>query len=283
MGRKQVEEGIARAAMVMCLAIVLLSFAGILAAVMIKGLPAMSWAMVSETSRGGFYLGSSGGILNAMVGSLLLAGCATLLSLLVGVSIVVYLNLYALPGGRTVRVARFSLDALNGIPSIVYGAFGFNLMIFLGVRASLLGGILTLALLILPVMVRLIDEVVATTPVHLREAAFSLGATRAQTAFKVLLRQSVPGIVTAVLFSFGRAIGDAASVIFTAGYSDRIPTSLSEPVASLPLAIFFLLSSPLPGVRIKAYAAALVLTAIVLLASILSRLFGRRLGRHVVH
>ena len=180
------------------------------------------------------------------------------------------------------RGERLALDVLWGVPSIVYGAFGFILMLWLGVRASLLGGIIALALLELPIMARGMDEAIAMVPAALKEASYALGATRFETALKVIVRQTGPALLTAVLLAFGRAIGDAASVLFTAGYTDRLPTSLMDPVASLPLAVFFQLGTPFPAVQDRAYASALVLTLIVLALSLASRRFARRLTKHVV-
>jgi phosphate transport system permease protein len=155
-------------------------------------------------------------------------------------------------------------------------------MIYFGMRASLLGGIIAIALLILPMLIRSMDEVIRLVPRELMEASYALGATRWETAMKVVARQALPGILTAVLIAFGRGIGDAAAVIFTAGFTDSIPDSLLRPVATLPLAIFFQLGSPLPEVQGRAYAAALVLTILILIVSLGSRLIGKRLTRHVI-
>ena len=159
-----------------------------------------------------------------------------------------------------------SFDVLFGIPSIVYGAFGFLLMMWLGVQASLLGGTIAVALLIMPIMVRAIDEVAVHVPSDLTEAVLSLGATRYEM-LKVVVRQLRPGIVSATLLAVGRGIGDAATVLFTAGYTDSIPVTPNDPAATLPLAIFFQLSSPVEEVQNRAYAAALILTAMILVIS----------------
>jgi phosphate transport system permease protein len=119
------------------------------------------------------------------------------------------------------------------------------------------------------------------TPVLLRESTLALGATRLEW-MGVLLRQSLPGLLTAILLAFGRGIGDAASVLFTAGYTDNLPDSLLRPVASLPLAVFFLLGTPFPEVQARAYAAALILTIIVLGVSVSAHLSLARLGRYVI-
>jgi len=169
-----------------------------------------------------------------------------------------------------------------GNSSIVYGAFGFAIMLSLGLRASLLGGIIVVALLILPIMSRAMDEVMRMTPPEILDASYALGATRLETAMKVMVRQSLPGIVTAVIIAFGRGIGDAASVLFTAGFTDSLPSSLLRPVATLPLAIFFQLGTPFAQVRARAYAAALLLTLIILIISIFSRIVARKYTRHIV-
>jgi phosphate transport system permease protein len=247
-----------------------------------KSLPALNLAMVTQTPKGGFYLGREGGILNAIVGSLELALGATALAFLLSLPLALYLNLYKGRGSKTAVWTRFFLDVLWGVPSIVYGAFGFLVMMFLGLRASLLAGIMTVALLEFPIMSRAIDEVMHLVPKDLRDASDSLGATRFETAAKVVVRQCVPGILTAVLMAFGRGIGDAASVLFTAGFTDRVPSSLLDPAATLPLAIFFQLGSPLPEVQQRAYASAAVLTLIILATSVAGRLVARRYGKHVV-
>jgi len=154
-------------------------------------------------------------------------------------------------------------------------------MLAIGMRASLLGGIIVLALLEIPIMTRAMDEVIRLMPEELSQASLAVGASKLETALKVTVRQMLPGIVTATLLAFGRGIGDAASVLYTAGYTDRIPTSLSSPTASLPLAIFFQLGTPYPEVQQRAYASALILTLIVLIVSLGSRLVSARLGRFI--
>lgn len=252
----------------------------ILVVIVWRGVGALSWEMISQPPQGGFYLGKGGGILNAIVGSIYLATGATALALVLAVPVVFYLHTYAQDGALR-RGVRLALDVMWGIPSIVYGAFGFSLMIFLGLRASLLAGIITLALVVLPILARTLDEVVSMTPPLLREVTLSLGTTRLEW-MGVLLRQSLPGLFTAILLAFGRGIGDAASVLFTAGYTDSMPHSLLRPVASLPLAVFFQLSTPFPAVQARAYASALVLTVIILAVSLLAHLSMVRLGRHVI-
>ncbi|MBS4061596.1 MAG: phosphate ABC transporter permease PstA [Bacteroidetes bacterium] len=251
----------------------------IILVIFIKGFGALNWDMVLKTPRGGYYYGGEGGVLNAIIGSLYIAVGATLIAIIIGVPAALYLNVQLIRYRRTQNTIRYFLDALWGIPSIVYGAFGFSLMIFFGMNASLLAGIITVALLIVPIMVRTFDEVLSTIPKGLHEASLALGSTRTETAFKVLFKQGFPGFITAVLLSFGRGIGDAASVLFTAGYTDNIPVNLDEPAATLPLAIFFQLGSPIPEVRDRAFASAIILTGIILTISIGARILSKRYSK----
>lgn len=279
---KKSEELLFRVFMILSTTIIIMALLAIIASILIKGVPSLSWSMISETPKGGYYFGKEGGILNAIIGSLYLSTGATLLALVVSLPLALYINIHKMKQKRAVNSIRFILDLLWGIPSIVYGAFGFMLMVYLGLRTSLLAGILTVALFIIPIMVRSMDEVLKTVPKGLIESAFSLGSTKSETAFRIVLRQSIPGLITAVLLSFGRAIGDAAAVLFTAGYTDYIPTSLSQPTATLPLSVFFQLSSPIPEVQNRAYASAVILTIIVLIISITSRAFSMKYQKNKI-
>ncbi|NTU55278.1 MAG: phosphate ABC transporter permease PstA, partial [Anaerolineales bacterium] len=268
--RRHIVELFIKFIMLIALFIVAGALGLILWTIISRGLPSLSWEMVSQVPQGGYYMGKGGGILNAIIGSAYLATGGTLLAMLLSIPIALYLKAY-LGKSKWGEYVRLSLDVLWGIPSIVYGAFGFALMILLGMRASLLAGIIVLALVELPIMTRAMDEVIRRMPVDLEHAALALGSTKFEVAMNVVTRQMLPGIITAVLLAFGRGIGDAASVLFTAGYTDRIPSSLMNPTASLPLAVFFQLGSPYPEVRERGYAAALILTIAVLLVSFLSR------------
>jgi phosphate transport system permease protein len=279
--RRHIEEAIFKILMMISFFLVAGSLTLILWTIVSKGLPALSWAMLTQTPNGGYYLGKTGGILNAILGSLYMAGGGTMLALIFGLPVALYLETY-LGNLAWSRYVRLALDVLWGIPSIVYGAFGFILMLAIGMRASMLGGIIALTLLELPILTRAMDEVIRMMPQDLTQAALALGSTRLEVALRVVTRQMLPGIVTAVLLAFGRGIGDAASVLFTAGYTDRLPTSLLRPAASLPLAVYFQLSMPYPEVQKRAYAAALILTLIVLVVSLGSRWLAGRLNRNVI-
>jgi len=238
--------------------------------------------MILQTPGTGYYLGKKGGILNAIVGSLEVSLGATLIALVIALPTVIYLNTYLKRKSFLAEVIRLSLDVLWGIPSIVYGVFGFLLMLMLHLRASLLAGMITIALVELPILSRALDETIRLVPAELKEASYALGGNRWQTATRVVLRQALPGLITSILIALGRGLGDGASVLFTAGYTDRITTSLFQPVATLPLAIFFQLNSPFPEVQERAFASAAILTLLILSISLLTRYFGRKLSRHKV-
>ena len=278
---RKLEEVLFKGLMIASVSIVLALLVGIILVITWRGASSLNLSMLLQTPKGGYYLGKEGGIANAIVGSLYLSLGATLLSLLLGLPIAFALQKEYI-GRHLSNITRLALDILWGTPSIVYGAFGFVVMVYFGLRASLLGGIIALTLLMLPIMTRSIEEVIRMIPFELKEISYSLGATRIETTLKVVFRQALPGIITGILLAFGRGIGDAASVLFTAGYTDYIPRSLSDPVASLPLAVFFQVATPIPEVQQRAYASALILMIIVLFVSILSRWLGRRFSRHIV-
>jgi len=280
--KKRLEEQIFLWIMRVVTGSIILVFFLILLVIVQKGWRALSWDMVSQEPQGGFYFGKGGGILNAIVGSLYLAFGSAFLAVLIGLPVALGMNVHWLRNKRWVNILRFLLDALWGVPSIVFGAFGFALMTYFHWRASLLAGIITVTLFIVPIFIRALDEVLRTIPQGLLEASYSLGATRTRTAFGVFFRQALPGFITALILAFGRGIGDAASVLFTAGYTDHIPQTLQDPTATLPLAIFFQLSSSIPEVKERAYAAAMILTGIILAISVLSRLATRKFKKNIL-
>jgi phosphate transport system permease protein len=281
MKKKQLEEKVFKIIMIGAAAIILGVLLYIIGIVLYKGLPSLTLDMITRLPGGGFYLGKEGGVLNAIVGSVYIILGSLVLSTLISVPLVMYINFYLPPNSKFSKVIRFSLDILFGIPSIVYGAFGFALMVYLGIRASLLGGIITVGMLIMPIMMRSFDEVARLLSRDLPDALLSLGATKYEMT-KVLLRQLMPGLMTAILLAVGRGIGDAATVLFTAGYTDNIPASLNQPAATLPLAIFFQLGSPVPEVQNRAYASAVILTVIILILSFSARYFSSKFSKNKI-
>lgn len=247
--------------------IAVLSFVvSIIWTIFVKGMGSISWDMITRAPGKDWNTADDGGFLNAVLGSIYVVLPATIIALCISIPVVFYMNLYLRRSNWISYVARLIYDVLYGIPSIVYGAFAFMIMVIVGMRASVLGGIIVSTLLIIPMFIRSGDEISRSVPDDLIDAAYSLGATKWET-LKIVVRQVLPGMATATLLAVGKAIGDAAAVMFTAGFSDSVATSLSSPTATLPLAIFnwITMPEPFPG---RAYAAALVLTVIVLMLSL---------------
>ena len=275
------EEKFFKVLMIISLIAIPLLTLSMITTIFIRGHKVLTWEMVSSLPGGGFYIGKEGGFLNAIVGSIYITGASALLGLLVSIPVVFYINIWLKETSRFAKWVRTIFDVLFGVPSIVYGAFGFTIMIYFGLKASLGGGIIAITLLIIPIFIRSMDEVAVRVPKDILTAAYSLGATKTEVMF-VVLRQIAPGIATATLLSIGRAIGDAAAVMFTAGFSDNIPTSFSQAAATLPLSIFFQLGAPQSAVQDRAYAAAVVLTVIVLVLSISGRIISSKFSKHKV-
>lgn len=263
---KFIEEKVVKALMWVSVSLVILVVASIICTIFVKGFGSLSWDMVTKVPGRNWNTTDDGGFINAIWGSVIVVAPATLISMVVSIPVVFYMNLYRRRSNWLSYVARLAYDVLYGIPSIVYGAFAFMIMVMVGMRASVLGGIIVSTLLIIPMFIRNGDEISKSVPDDMIDAAYSLGATKWET-LKVVVRQVLPGMATATLLAVGKAIGDAAAVMFTAGFSDSMATSLSSPTATLPLAIFnwVTMPDPFPG---RAYAAALVLTAIVLILSL---------------
>lgn len=263
---KFIEEKVVKALMWVSVSLVIMVVASIVCTIFVKGFGSLSWDMVTKVPGRNWNTTDDGGFINAIWGSVIVVAPATLIAMVVSIPVVFYMNLYRRRSNWLSYVARLAYDVLYGIPSIVYGAFAFMIMVMVGMRASVLGGIIVSTLLIIPMFIRNGDEISKSVPDDMIDAAYSLGATKWET-LKVIVRQVLPGMATATLLAVGKAIGDAAAVMFTAGFSDSMATSLSSPTATLPLAIFnwVTMPDPFPG---RAYAAALVLTVIVLILSL---------------
>lgn len=281
MKRRRMTERIMKILMAVSLLTIVACLMLIIGIVVWRGARSLSWEMITQTPKGGYYLGKGGGVANAIVGSLLLGFGAMFVSLVLSLPIAFALQ-REYTSRRLAYITKLALDVLWGTPSIVYGAFGFVIMVIFGLNVSLLGGIIALSFLMLPIMTRAMDEIIRMVPAELKELSYSLGATRLETTLGVVFRQALPGILTGIMLAFGRGIGDAASILFTAGYTDYIPRSLLDPVASLPLAVFFQIGTPLPEVQQRAYASAFILLIIVLLVNLVARLLNRRYSKNII-
>ena len=280
MNKRTLEETIFKVLMVTSVCIVLGSLALVFGLVIFHGATSITIEMITQTPTPPTP-GSppGGGILNAIVGSIILSLPATGFASLIAIGIALYLQTDFL-SPRVANGVRFMLDVLWGIPSIIYGIFCLMIMIAVGISSSILVGIIALTLLEIPIITRTMDEAIKLVPIGLKEGSYSLGSTKFETAVRVVRRQAFPGILAGILLGLGRCIGDSASILFTAGFSNRIPTSIFDSTAALPTMIYNLYSSPLG--QSKAFAAAFILLVIVLIVSVLSRLLTRRFKRHII-
>ncbi len=233
----------------------------ILQDIIIHGLPALSWEFLTQPPLDS---GRAGGIYPAIIGTLYLVTGAIAVALPLGVGAAIYLVEYTREG-RITRLIRTGVDLLNGTPSIVFGLFGFAfIVLYLKVGVSMLAGQVTLALMVLPTIIRTTEESLKSIPQSLREGSLALGATRWQTISRVVLPPAVPGVVTGAILSIGRAAGETAPLLFTAVvFSQRfLPDSVFQPVMALPYHLF-ILSTNVPGSSTNKYGTALVLLLLV--------------------
>ena len=279
MNWRRLEEEVFKALMITSMIFLIGILLFIIATVVARGISSLSISMLIEPPRNA---ARDGGILNAILGSFYLASGATLIAFTLALPTAIYVNEYG-KKSMFAKYLRLSLDLLSGVPSVVFGFFGFIIFVlWIGMGISLLAGILTLAILELPLMARSIELALSMVPNELREASYALGATRFETIVNVVLRQALPGILTAVLISFARGISEAAPVLFTAQFSDFIPYSLFAPSASLPLAVYLYISYPYESARAKAYAASFILIVIVLAINVALRVLSKKFMKYVV-
>lgn len=230
-----------------------------------KGLPALSWEFLSKNPVD---MGKEGGIFSTVVGTVALTAGAILIATPLGIGTAIYLTEYTWEGPVT-RVIRFGAECLAGIPSIIFGLFGFILFVTkLKFGWSILSGSLTLAFMILPTIIRTSEEAIKSVPQVYRTVSFSLGSTKWQTVTRVVLPSALPGMVTGVILSVGRSIGETAAVIFTAGSALRLPTSLFS--SSRTMAVHFYILAREGISMTNAYGTAAILIIAILGINILT-------------
>jgi phosphate transport system permease protein len=234
-----------------------------------NGIGAISWEFITQPPRNGM---RQGGIFPAIVGTILLVVGTMLFSLPLGVLSAIYLVEYARDNFFT-RLVKLSVVNLSGIPSIVYGLFGFTLFVlFLRLGTSILAGSLTLAIMSLPVIITATKEALESVPVSFREISLSLGATKWQTVRHCVLPYAVPGILTGTVLSLGRAAGETAPILFTvaAFYLPRLPRSVFDQVMALPYHLY-VISTQVPNMPAElSFATGFVLIALVFLMNLAS-------------
>jgi len=233
--------------------------------IMGKGLPVINLGFLFDNPRD---MGKAGGIFPTLVGTLILPLLAIIIALPAGVGTAVYLSEYTVENMAT-RIIRFGTDCLAGIPSIIFGLFGFIFFVTtLKMGWCILSGALTLAIMVLPTIIRTSEEAIKAVPASYREVSCSLGATRWETVLKVVLPNALPGIMTGVMLSIGRCIGETAAVIFTAGASLRLPHSVFDSTRTMAVHFYILAREGISNEN--AYGTAAVLILSVLLVNSLS-------------
>ena len=230
--------------------------------IVVKGLPALSIDFITDYPSNE---GRSGGIYPAIVGTIKLIIGTLIIALPLGVISGIYLSEYA-GNTRLTKIIRSAIDTLNGTPSVVFGLFGMAaLVIFLGLGHSLIAGCITLAMMVLPVIIRTTEESISAVPKELREASLAMGATKWETTTKIVLPAAFGGILTGIILSLGRAAGETAPIMFTATvvFQSSIPSSIFDPVMALPYHLYYL-AAEVPGSTTNQYGTALVLLIMVL-------------------
>jgi phosphate transport system permease protein len=243
-----------------------------------NGINHVSWSFITDNySR----INDSSGIWSMIVATVYMVLLSLAIAAPIGIMTAIYLTEYAKPGSKVVQLVRFCTESLAGIPSIIYGLFGMTFFVtILGLGFSVLSGALTLAILILPVIIRTTEEAIMAVPLAYREASYGLGASRLYTITQVILPSAMPGIVASIILSTGRIIGESAPVFLTAGMVARIPESVFDSARTLTVHLY-MLTTELYTQRDwdMAFATATVLIVLVLSINLLTRFITARFNK----
>ena len=242
---------------------VMIVLVAIIVYILIKGLPVLNFSFLTQNP---YNMGRSGGIASTIVGTLYITLVAILIAVPFGIGTAFYLAEYTRENIIT-RIIRFSAESLAGIPSIIYGLFGFIFfVIYLGMGWSILAGGLTLAFMVLPTIIRTSEEAIRAVPQIYREASYSLGATKWQTIIKTVFPSAIQGIVNGIILSVGRCIAETAAVIFTAGSVLSMPFSLFDSTRTMAVHFYILASE---GVSMEnAYGTAALLIILIFVVNV---------------
>jgi phosphate transport system permease protein len=249
----------------------------VVASVVKEGAPALSWDFFTKTPAP--FGQTNGGIANSIVGTLLMTAMATAMALPAGVLVAIYNVEFAPP--RVAETIRLVLNVLAGVPTIVIGIFIYGLLV-VGSGQSAIAASVALAILMLPLIARATEEVLALVPPSLREAGLALGSTRSRTVIRIILPTAVGGIITSAIVAVARAAGETAPVLFTSSIvANIVSTDVHGALGSIPLSIYINSESPSTHDQQQAWAAALVLLVLVLVLSITGRLLSLRTRRQI--
>jgi phosphate transport system permease protein len=242
-----------------------------------KGLPALSVDFFTKSPAPIFQTG--GGIENAIVGTFIMTAMATAIAVPMGVLVAIFNTEFAPP--QVAELVRLALNILAGVPTIVIGIFIFGLLV-VGNGQSAIAASVGLSIVMLPLIARATEEVLALVPTTLREGGMALGATRARTVITVILPTAVGGIVTATIVAVARAAGETAPLLFTSSiFANSVTTNVHQAMASIPLTIYVDSEQPSVADQQTAWAAALVLMTVVLVTGIIGRALSLRTRRQI--
>ena len=257
-----------------CLAafVTMLALLFVIVYILVKGIPHLTPELFSWE-----YNSDNVSLMPALINTLLIAALSLLFAVPVGIGAAVYLTEYAKRGNKLVGIVRITAETLSGIPSIVYGLFGSMFFVkYLGFGLSLLSGALTLAIMILPLIMRTTEEALLTVPDSYREGSFGLGAGRLRTVFKIVLPSAVPGILSGIILGIGRIVGESAALIFTAGTVAEVANSVFDSARTLSVHMYAISGE---GLHIdQTYATAVVLLAVTIIINALSEFAAKKLG-----
>ena len=214
----------------------------------------------------------------AIINTVIMIVLTLMLAVPIGVFAAIYLVEYSKRGNRFVKIIRVTAETLSGIPSIVYGLFGYIVFVItLGWSFTLLSGVITMAIMILPLIMRITEEALMAVPDSFREGSFGLGAGRLRTVFRIVLPSSIPGILSGVILAIGRIVGESAALIFTSGTNPVVPKSLFSSASTLSVHLYTLLNEG--RYTDQAYATAVVLLIVVIIINALSSVVAKKLSR----
>ncbi|MCR4735322.1 MAG: phosphate ABC transporter permease PstA [Treponema sp.] len=270
---RKLKSSLVKGSVYLCAGLTVGSLAFILGYILVKGIPHLNGELFSW-----HYTSENCSLLPALINTLLITILSLLIACPLGIASAIYLVEYSKKGNRFVKLVRLTTETLTGIPSIIYGLFG---MIFfvgaLGWGYSLLAGSFTLAIMILPTIMRTTEEALLDVPDSFREGSFGLGAGKLRTVFKIVLPSAMPGILSGIILATGRIVAESAALIYTAGTVAQIPENLLGSGRSLAIHMYVLSSEGLH--TNQAFATAVVLLALVIGVNSLAGVIGKKIGR----
>jgi len=268
---RKITEQLAVAGMVICTAVSIFFLLAILGYVVYKGAAAINWELLTELPLPPGEAG--GGIANALVGSVLVVACATIIALPIGLSAAIFINEF--PTTRLGRVVRFMAEVLTGVPAIVVGLFAYALVVQPMGSFSGFSGAVAYAFIMVPIILIASHEAFRLVPASLREASLALGVPKWRTIVGVVLPVSSKALITGAVLAISRALGEAAPMLFTAFGNPFWNLNLGKPIATVPLLIYTYATGPYDDWHEKAWAASFVLMVVVLVTSVMTRAFLR--------